>query len=186
MITNAKFRLALKEMMAEMPLEDINVTSLCERCGCHRQTFYYHYQDIYDLIQAILLSETISKFDDCKSIRDALRAFISYAKDNYPFLVQAYNSAAKDLVDDFMFSKFNIKIFLILSEDPEFADIKTEARRALSRRFSNAIVQEIGFCFKSNSRTSEWFQKKMNRFVDNAMVSLFPGYVDLLRKEEIK
>ena len=39
MITEAKFKYALKEMMAESPLEDINVTTLCAKCGCHRQTF---------------------------------------------------------------------------------------------------------------------------------------------------
>ena len=50
MITEAKFKYALKDMMKTMPLEDINVTALCNKIGCHRQTFYYHYQDIYDLI----------------------------------------------------------------------------------------------------------------------------------------
>ena len=79
MITNARFKYALKEMMNEMPLEDINVTALCARCGCHRQTFYYHFQDIYDLVAAILLTEDLGKFETAKTIREALRAFVLYA-----------------------------------------------------------------------------------------------------------
>ena len=186
MTTNAKFKFTLKEMMAEMPLEDINVTTLCDKCGCHRQTFYYHYQDIYDLIQAILLSEEIAKFDSSKNMRDALRAFIVYAKDNFIFLQQAYNSAAKDLVDDFMFSKLNVKFYNLFTEDPAFAEFKIDARRALARRFANAISSEIGYCFKVNNHTAEWFQKRMYRFIDNAIASLFPGYVDLCRREDVK
>ena len=186
MITNAKFKYALKEMMADMPLEDINVTTLCAKCGCHRQTFYYHYQDIYDLIQAILLSEEIGKFDSSKTIRDSLRAFILYAKDNFTFLSQAYNSAAKDLVDDFMFSKLNVKFYNLFSEAPSYSDMKIETRRALARRFANAISSEIGYCFKANNHTSEWFQKRMYRFIDNAIATLFPGYVELCKKEESK
>lgn len=186
MITNAKFKYALKQMMGEMPLEDINVTTLCEKCGCHRQTFYYHYQDIYDLIQAILLCEEIGKFDSCKTIRDSLRAFVLYAKDNFSFLQQAYNSAAKDLVDDFMFSKLNVKFYNLLSEDPSFAEMKNDGRRALARRFANAISSEIGYCFKMTNHTPEWFQKRMYRFIDNAISTLFPGYVELCRKEDVK
>lgn len=186
MITNAKFKVTLREMMGQMPLEDINVTTLCAKCGCHRQTFYYHYQDIYDLIQAILLSDEIPKFDSAKTIRDALRAFILYAKENYVFLQQAYNSAAKDLVDDFMFSKFNVKIYNLLSNSSEYDSLKVDTRRAMARRFANIVSSELGFCFKTNSHTADWFQKKMYRFVDGAVDYLFPGVINLCAKEEGK
>ena len=186
MITNAKFKVALKEMMAEVPLEDINVTTLCAKCGCHRQTFYYHYQDIYDLIQAILLSEDVPKFDSSKTIREALRAFVAYAKDNYAFLQQAYNSAAKDLVDDFMFSKFNVKFYNLSYANQEYSKLKIDAKRDLSRRFANIIASEIGYCFKGSNHNPEWFQKKMNKFIDNALATLLPGCEELSRKEEGK
>ena len=39
MITEAKLKYALKELMQTKSLNDINVTTLCEKCGCHRQTF---------------------------------------------------------------------------------------------------------------------------------------------------
>jgi AcrR family transcriptional regulator len=75
MTTEAKFKYALKEMMLSKPLEEINVTVLCDKCGCHRQTFYYHYQDIYDLLAAIFLNEDIAGLDKAKEIPDALRCF---------------------------------------------------------------------------------------------------------------
>ena len=82
----------------EIPLEEINVTALCKKCGCHRQTFYYHYQDIYDLIAAIFLNENLEKIDSCKDVKSTLKAFLQYVKDNFSFLRSTYNSAARDLV----------------------------------------------------------------------------------------
>ena len=74
MITEAKFKYALKDMLRTTPLEEINVTALCAKIGCHRQTFYYHYQDIYDLIAAILLNEDISALEDAKDPKTAMHS----------------------------------------------------------------------------------------------------------------
>ena len=46
MTTEMKFKNALRELMKSMSIDEISVTVLCKKCGCHRQTFYYHYQDI--------------------------------------------------------------------------------------------------------------------------------------------
>ena len=44
---------ALKAMMEEKPLEEISVTSLSKKCHVNRQTFYYHFHDIYDLLSVV-------------------------------------------------------------------------------------------------------------------------------------
>ena len=40
----------LKLLMTEKPFEQITIHDLTERCGIRRQTFYYHFKDIYDLL----------------------------------------------------------------------------------------------------------------------------------------
>ena len=114
MIMEAKFKHALKEMMQEMPLEDINVTSLCKKCDCHRQTFYYHYQDIYDLVAAIFVNEHIDTVEKANSIKDSLFGFCEYCKDNFSFLRSTYNSAAHELTDTFVYSKITANYALCL------------------------------------------------------------------------
>ena len=42
---------SLKELLAEKPLDKITVTDLTEHCGVNRMTFYYHFKDIYDLVE---------------------------------------------------------------------------------------------------------------------------------------
>ena len=40
----------LTEMMAEMPFDKISVSELTKRCGVNRQTFYYHFDTLADLL----------------------------------------------------------------------------------------------------------------------------------------
>ena len=42
---------ALKKMMAVKPIDKITVKDLVEICGVNRQTFYYHFDDVYDLLE---------------------------------------------------------------------------------------------------------------------------------------
>ncbi|MBR2790687.1 MAG: TetR/AcrR family transcriptional regulator C-terminal domain-containing protein [Eggerthellaceae bacterium] len=44
------FARTLADMLGEKSLEKIHVNELCERCGEHRQLFYYHFRDKYDLV----------------------------------------------------------------------------------------------------------------------------------------
>lgn len=39
-----------QEMLAEMPFDRITVSALVKRAGVSPNTFYYHYQDIYALL----------------------------------------------------------------------------------------------------------------------------------------
>ena len=49
-ITKNALANSLTELMAATPLDKITVRMLVENCGLNRQTFYYHFQDIYDLL----------------------------------------------------------------------------------------------------------------------------------------
>ena len=51
-------------MMSELPLEEISVAALTRRCKVNRQTFYYHFHDIYDLLALVFLNETIPGVDE--------------------------------------------------------------------------------------------------------------------------
>ena len=44
-------------LLAVKPLDKITVRDIVEDCGLTRNTFYYHYEDIYDLLSDVLESE---------------------------------------------------------------------------------------------------------------------------------
>lgn len=185
MTTEAKFKYALKQMMNDVPLEDINVTTLCAKCGCHRQTFYYHYQDIYDLIAAIFLSESLSSLEKAKGTKESLRALLSYVKDNFAFLRATYNSAARDLTDDFLFGKLNAKLLALWSADDSIG-LKKEGCRNAARRFAHFVSDEFGYRFKDPKLTPEKFSRRIGKFVDSAIQIIYPDIIAFSKKEEGK
>ena len=42
---------SLKELMLQKPLDKITIRDLTEDCGISRMAFYYHFKDIYDLVE---------------------------------------------------------------------------------------------------------------------------------------
>ena len=40
---------ALRALLRQRPLDQLRVRELTERCGLRRQSFYYHFKDVYDL-----------------------------------------------------------------------------------------------------------------------------------------
>jgi AcrR family transcriptional regulator len=48
-ITKRAIASAFEELLEVTPLEQITVSAIAERTGINRQTFYYHFHDIYEL-----------------------------------------------------------------------------------------------------------------------------------------
>ena len=59
MDTKEKLAEALRAKMKEKPLSRITISDLTTAVGINRQTFYYHYHDIYELIEDIYYRETM-------------------------------------------------------------------------------------------------------------------------------
>ncbi|NLJ89833.1 MAG: TetR/AcrR family transcriptional regulator, partial [Clostridiales bacterium] len=51
--TKRKLKVGLLSLLKERPATEITVKELCELVDINRGTFYYHYTDIYDMIDKI-------------------------------------------------------------------------------------------------------------------------------------
>ena len=58
--TKHALAVALKEAMAQKPLDKITIAELTSACNLRRQSFYYHFEDIYDLLRWLFENEAIS------------------------------------------------------------------------------------------------------------------------------
>ena len=58
---------AMKDLILEKPFEKITVSDICDRCGMNRKSFYYHFQDKYDLVAWIFMQDTSRVFAACGS-----------------------------------------------------------------------------------------------------------------------
>ena len=57
-LTKKALRETMIKALNERPLDKIKVKELVEECGVNRNTFYYHYKDIYELLADIFETET--------------------------------------------------------------------------------------------------------------------------------
>lgn len=51
---------SLKELMKTEPLEKISIAEISEKCGLNRKSFYYHFEDKYDLVNWIFDTEFLA------------------------------------------------------------------------------------------------------------------------------
>lgn len=50
-ITKRALEDSLKHLLLKKPVNKITINDITEDCGVNRATFYYHFQDIYALIE---------------------------------------------------------------------------------------------------------------------------------------
>ena len=48
---------SLKHLLLKKPLDKITINDLTTDCGISRMTFYYHFKDIYDLVEWCCLED---------------------------------------------------------------------------------------------------------------------------------
>ena len=55
--TKRALEASLKKLLLRKPLNKITINDITEDCGVNRMTFYYHFKDIYDLVDWILVED---------------------------------------------------------------------------------------------------------------------------------
>lgn len=71
---------AFLTLVAKKPLSKITVKDIVDECGINRNTFYYHFQDIYALVDEYFLSEAEDMLKSVKDGKSWTDVFIDFAE----------------------------------------------------------------------------------------------------------
>lgn len=88
------------QLLEEKPFGKITVKELVERCGVNRNTFYYHFRDIPDLLESMVkekADEIICHHDRICSIMDCLQLMIQYCAARRRAILHIYRSVQRDV-----------------------------------------------------------------------------------------
>lgn len=110
------------ELLKIYPIEDISVIMLCDKLKMKRQTFYYHYQSIYDLIFSIFYEMKIesNKNDDFRKIIEDLETFLK----NNDYLCKAIlDTFASSILEEFISSYYYRSLKNLYSYKEKTCDI---------------------------------------------------------------
>lgn len=84
---------SLKRLMKQKPLEKISVQMLADDCGVNRKTFYYHFENLDELLRWTLEHDAFAAFQDIEKCNDPvelLRFIIAYSDENRKMLRSAF------------------------------------------------------------------------------------------------
>ena len=95
------------EMLMEMPFEKITVSALVARCEISSNTFYYHFQDIYDLLDEWMDEQKNKYFQETKHIEnwDGQLKILLHKIQKEPERVQHISSSiSRERVENYVFN----------------------------------------------------------------------------------
>ena len=91
----------LQALMLEKPINKITIKELTSRCKINRQTFYYHFCDIYDLLEWLIrnrLKSFVTNIENFKSWQEAGIYLLDYLCDNRALVLSTLNSLSRNSV----------------------------------------------------------------------------------------
>lgn len=97
---------ALKKEMERKPMTSITVSDLVRKCDINRNTFYYHFRDIYALMEWAVgreLEELVKELDPINHTEQTIRYILDYLEKNRRLIDSAYNSLGYDLLQRYIF-----------------------------------------------------------------------------------
>ena len=97
---------SLKDLLAEKPLDKITVTDLTEHCGVNRMTFYYHFKDIYDLVEWAYIESATRALAGQKTYDTWQQGFLqilqAVQKDKV-FVTKVYHSISREHIENYLY-----------------------------------------------------------------------------------
>ena len=131
---------SLKRLLQKKFLDDITVKEIVEDCEVNRQTFYYHFQDIYDLLHWFLDHETVQVVQDCPSWQEALMAVFRYIQENHMIIYHIYRSGGRDHLDCQFFTMSRALVVLLLENASDGLSISQRDREFLVDFYMYALA----------------------------------------------
>lgn len=98
-ITKNAIETAFLKLLREKNFEKVMVKDIVEECGLTRNTFYYYYEDTYNIIEDILEREAwrmIQEMQQGGSLLEATADVFEYLEENPKIVRHLFASAKKD------------------------------------------------------------------------------------------
>lgn len=105
-ITKRALAASLKNMLLKKPLNKITINDIAEDCGINRMTFYYHFKDIYDLVEWTCEEDAAKALEGKNTYNTWQQGFLNifYAVlENKPFILNVYRSVSREQVEIYLY-----------------------------------------------------------------------------------
>ena len=104
-LTKKAIEEAFHDLLETTPFDKITVSAITKKCGIHHNTFYYHYKDIYELLEE-WLTETLGQFTDEQmggDWRNNVKALLCACRAHSRLVYHIFNSLSRDQLERYVF-----------------------------------------------------------------------------------
>ena len=101
-VTKQVLAYAIKDLMTRQPLAKITVGDICQACGMNRKSFYYHFQDKYDLVAWIFRGELAAETEENASLLSMMGALCRTMEKNVTFYRAALREQGQNSLQEYI------------------------------------------------------------------------------------
>ena len=104
--TKLALEASLKELLRTKPIDRITINDLTEHCGISRMTFYYHFKDIYDLVEWACIESATRALAGQKTYDTWQQGFLQIlqaVQRDKVFFTNVYHSISREHIENYLY-----------------------------------------------------------------------------------
>lgn len=116
-LTRRAMAAAIADLLKTRNLDKITVKDITDRCGVTRNTFYYHFHDVYDLLSWLFRDKTdqiMDKYTDEADWEGGLEEVLAFLHENRAMIMHCYETISYDdllrFVNDIVFRHVRVVV----------------------------------------------------------------------------
>ena len=140
-ITKQALEASLKRL--QKPLTKITIADITEDCGVSRMTFYYHFQDIYDLVEWACFEDASRALDGKKTYATWQEGFLNIFEavlENKPFIQNVYHAVSREQVERYLYRMVQQLVFAVVEEQAAGIPVAERDKRFIADFYKYAFV----------------------------------------------
>lgn len=152
--TKRALEASLKKLLLQKPLNKITINDITEDCGVNRMTFYYHFKDIYDLVDWILVEDAQQVMEGRQDIDTWDKAFLDVLlkiQANKLLVLNVYRSISREQVEQYLYKLLDPLLHEFVDKESQDISIQDEDKQFVIDFFKYALVGMV----------LEWIRKDM-------------------------
>jgi probable dihydroxyacetone kinase regulator len=141
--TKRALEASLKNLLLQKPLDKITINDITEDCGISRMTFYYHFRDIYDLIEWSCVEDATKALEGKKTYDTWQQGFLQIfetVKANRPFIMNVYRSVSREQVERYLYQVTYHLLLNVVNEEAGDKNVRDEDKAFIANCYKYTFV----------------------------------------------
>lgn len=142
-VTKRALEQSLKNLLQKKPLNKITINDIAEDCGISRMTFYYHFKDIYDLVEWVCLEDAKRALEEKKSYETWQQGFLQIfelVRENKLFVMNVYRCVHQEQVEKYVKPLMDQLVLEIIGEEIQTMTVREADKEFIARIYSYIFV----------------------------------------------